>query len=372
MHKFFVVTAPGFEAELDSEIKSFHSLFGWDEEYKIVSTQKGGVEFHSNRAESVYFNQYTKLATRVLVRWDEFHCVFFSDLEKKLKAHPLVKWFKNKSRVFVKVNSRKSKLGQEKKIFEVFKRVYTDFELISKASETQDGDFTLFVDFFEDMCTLSIDTSGEPLYKRSLNKQVSFGSMRETIAHWALLKLMASESPWKEPTILVDPFAGSGTLLLESQNTGLNKKREYTFQKIKAFSDVKPPEEKGISFAQWPFVETIGIESDPEIFEILKSNTQGLKNAKLHLMKNEDYKNTHKQRVWIFSNMPYGKQVKSDTLKSMMANMKSVFKPQVLAVFHPEAIKDKEALSALHFPITNGGLKIYLSVLTYASPTYIR
>jgi putative N6-adenine-specific DNA methylase len=369
MSKYFAVTAPGFEAELESEIKMFHSVFGWDEGLKILATQKGGVEFESPFSESVYFNQYSKLATRLLIRWDEFHCVFFSDLEKKLKQRSLSKWFKNKSRIFVKVNSKKSKLGQEKKIFEVFKRVYVDFELIPKASEAEEDDYTLFVDFFEDMCTLSIDTSGPALYKRSMDKKVSFGSMRETIAHWALNKMVAADSPWKAPTVLIDPFAGSGTLLLESQNAGINKKREFTFQKLKAFADLKPLVVGPKQFSALPFVKFVGIESDPETFDILKSNMNAFPSAdRLTLLniKNEDYKDSHAERVWIFSNLPYGKQVKSDNLKNMIQTMKSVFKPQLLAVFHPEPIKDKEALSALHSPVINGGLKINLSILVYA------
>ncbi len=364
MSKFFAVTSPGFEDELELEIQKFHSLFSLEAGLKILSRQKGGVEFESDSLDSVQYNQFTKLATRLLIRWDEFHCVFFSDLEKKLKQRSLAKWFKNKSRIFVKVNSRKSKLGQEKKIFEVFKRVYLDFELIQKASDAEESDFTLFVDFFEDTCTLSIDTSGAPLYKRSMDKKVSFGSMRETIAQWALLKMTAHESPWKEPTVLIDPFAGSGTLLLESQNVGLNQKREYTYEKLKVFADLKLLSNEKIKWANLPFVKTVGIEADPETFAILESNTKS-KNISVNSMKNEDYRQSHSHRVWVFSNLPYGKQVKSETLKNMMANMKSVFKPQLLAVFHPEPVKDKEALSALHFPVINGGLKITLSVLTY-------
>lgn len=368
MPKFFAVTAPGFEEGLESEIKNFHSLFSWEDGLKILSTQRGGVEFESRFQESVYFNACSRLATRMLIRWDEFHCVFFSDLEKKLKQRSLTKWFKNKSRVFVKVNSKKSKLGQEKKIFEVFQRVYVDFDLIPKASDAEEDDFTLFVDFYEDMCSLSIDTSGPALYKRSMDKKVSFGAMRETIAHWALLKMMTVDSPYKEPTVLIDPFAGSGTLLLESQHAGLNQKRSYTYQKLKEFADLKPLPEDRHAFAKWPFTELVGIENDPETFEILKSNLTSLsKTTKVSLynQKNEDYKGKHDQRVWVFSNLPYGKQVKSDTLKSMMASLKSVFKPQLLAVFHPEPIKDREALSALHFNVVNGGLKITLSILTY-------
>ncbi len=368
MPKFFAVTSPGFESELDLEIKMFHSLYGFEEGLKILSTQKGGIEFQSEFNESVYFNQYSKLATRVLLRWDEFHCVFFSDLEKKLKQRSLAKWFKNKSRVFVKVNSKKSKLGQEKKIYEVFQRVYTDFELIQKAGDAQETDFTLYVDFFEDTCTLSVDTSGPALYKRSLDKKVSFGSIRETIVHWAFAKMKAVDSPWKEPTVLIDPFAGSGTLLLESQNAGINCQREYSFQKMKMFSDLKPLSDKSIKPAVMPFTALVGIESDPETFEILKENLSALsKKAKIALenTKNEDYQKIHEERIWIMSNLPYGKQVKSDSLKKILSNMKTVFKPQLIAVFHPEAIKDNEAQNALHFPVTNGGLKIYLSVLTY-------
>lgn len=364
MPKFFAVTAPGFEKELGEEIQKFHSFFELENEFKIVASQKGGVEFESGALDSVHFNQFSKLATRLLIRWDEFHCVFFSDLEKKLKQRTLAKWFKSKSRIFVKVNSRKSKLGQEKKIFEVFSRVYSDFELIAKASDAEEDGFTLFVDFFEDVCTLSIDTSGAPLYKRSLDKKVSFGSMRETIAQWALLKMIEVASPWKEPTVLIDAFAGSGTLLLESKNVGLNQKRNYSYQKLKVLADIKPISTSKLSWVELPFVKRVAIESDPDTAKILQDNLDA-SDIDVFSMRNEDYPEKHTQRVWVFSNLPYGKQVKSDTLKSMMTSLKATFKPQLLAVFHPEPVKDRDAQGAFHFPVVNGGLKITLSILTY-------
>ncbi|MBL7545826.1 MAG: hypothetical protein JNL11_18560 [Bdellovibrionaceae bacterium] len=368
MPKFFAVTAPGFESEMESEIKNFHAIYEYDHGFQILSSQKGGVEFQSDVKESVYLNLYSKLATRILVRWDEFHCVFFSDLEKKLRGRSLSEWFPPKSRVFVKVNSRKSKLGQEKKIFEVFNRVYSGYELLSKASESEESDFILLVDFFEDVCTLSIDTTGPALYKRMLDKKVSFGSMRETIAQWALRKIHTLDSPWKEPTVLIDPFAGSGTLLLESQNVGINTHRSYTFSKLVFFKELKPLDKSFISFSKLPFIKLVGIESEHETFDILQQNLRKISNGvKVELFhgKNGDYENSHSERIWIFSNLPYGKQVKSETLKDMMKTLKLVFKPQLLALFHPEPVKDKEALHALHFPVINGGLKITLSILIY-------
>ena len=67
----------------------------------------------------------------------------------------------------------------------------------------------------KDEVTISLDTSGTPLHKRGYRTLTSEAPIRETLAA-ALIML----TPWKKDRILVDPFCGSGTFLIEAAMMG--------------------------------------------------------------------------------------------------------------------------------------------------------
>ncbi len=62
-----------------------------------------------------------------------------------------------------------------------------------------------------DTVTMSVDTTGEPLHKRSWRTETVGASLRPTIAAAALLL-----SEWDPATPVIDPFAGSGTFVVEA------------------------------------------------------------------------------------------------------------------------------------------------------------
>lgn len=60
-------------------------------------------------------------------------------------------------------------------------------------------------------CTLSLDSSGEPLYKRGYKEQLTDAPISEVLAAGILLK-----AGWDGSRDLVDPMCGSGTFLVEA------------------------------------------------------------------------------------------------------------------------------------------------------------
>jgi putative N6-adenine-specific DNA methylase len=86
-----------------------------------------------------------------------------------------------------------------------------------------------------DTVTLSIDTTGEPLHKRSWRTETVGASLRPTLAAAAILA-----SAWDPTTPVVDPFAGSGTFVIEA---GL-------------IAAARPPSEgRSYAFHRWPSFE---------------------------------------------------------------------------------------------------------------------
>ena len=85
-----------------------------------------------------------------------------------------------------------------------------------------------------DTCTVSADTSGEPLHRRGYRQEVSRAPLRETLAA-GILVLAGYDGV--EP--LVDPMCGSGTFLIEG--AWMSQRRAPGLQRAFAFESQKYP-----------------------------------------------------------------------------------------------------------------------------------
>lgn len=96
-------------------------------------------------------------------------------------------------------------------------------------------DIRIEVHLFRETCTLSIDTSGEALYKRGYRTGGHQAPLNEILAAALVLK-----SGWDGSTTLLDPMCGSGTILTEAamiaHKIAPNLKRDdFAFKKFKSY-----------------------------------------------------------------------------------------------------------------------------------------
>jgi len=86
-----------------------------------------------------------------------------------------------------------------------------------------------------DMCSVGIDTSGDPLHKRGYRKRVVLAPLKETIAASLLFF-----SGWNRKYALLDPFCGSGTIAIEAALYALDfapgLMRRFAFEAMPAIS----------------------------------------------------------------------------------------------------------------------------------------
>jgi putative N6-adenine-specific DNA methylase len=99
---------------------------------------------------------------------------------------------------------------------------------------TEDAPVTVRARIVDNLVTLSVDTSGEPLHKRGHKQAVGRAPMRETMA--ALL-LRACGYVGSEPVL--DPMCGSGTFVIEAAEmaAGLapGRSRGFAFERLASF-----------------------------------------------------------------------------------------------------------------------------------------
>ena len=100
--------------------------------------------------------------------------------------------------------------------------------------DTQWPDVRVFAHLTSEHCTLYIDTSGEPLFKRGWREDKGEAPLKETLA-----AAMIAASGWDGTTPLYDPCCGSGTIAIEAAQVACNiapgSLRRFGFEKLLAF-----------------------------------------------------------------------------------------------------------------------------------------
>jgi len=86
-------------------------------------------------------------------------------------------------------------------------------------------------------CTVSLDSSGEPLYKRGYKSERNLAPLNEVLAAGLVLL-----SGWNRESNFADPMCGSGTILIEAALIAYNippciLRKEYGFQKWNDFDE---------------------------------------------------------------------------------------------------------------------------------------
>jgi putative N6-adenine-specific DNA methylase len=179
----------------------------------MTATVAGGVEFTAP-FDAVYFvNLHLRTALRILLRIDTFTACSYPELYNKCRR---IRWelYAGFSRnVNFEVTAKKSRLHHAGHVAEtVFSAVADSMKTLGVGvKQTEDAPIRFFVRMYDDECTLSIDTSGELLYKRGYHAATAKAPLRESIA--AALLMAAG---WERYGCIADPLCGSGTFIIEA------------------------------------------------------------------------------------------------------------------------------------------------------------
>lgn len=231
--RLFLVCHPGLEHWLGEELAEL----GYSSHRVIV----GGIELDGSWQDIAFLNYWVRGATRVLVRIAEFSAVHFSQLDKRSRQIAWQDWLAKGSQVVVEATSKRSKLYHSKGIAQ---RVGGAANSALSTREDIGSSATVHVRLVNDWCQVSLDTSGEPLYKRGGKQEIGKAPMRETMA---ALFLRAARFDPQRPVF--DPMCGSGTFVLEAagrasgQVAGIN--RDFAYQLWPSTVDVDTDALKG-------------------------------------------------------------------------------------------------------------------------------
>lgn len=174
----------------------------------------GTIEYTGDFTDLVKSNIWLRSAERVFLKMRSFEAHDFEDLFQGTLSVDWENFIPKNAFIHVTGKSVKSKLKSvshcqsivKKAIIESLKRKHkVDW------FEENGPHYKIEISLLNDVATLAIDTSGAGLHKRGYREKSGIAPLRETTAA-ALVYL----SRWRSNRQLIDPFCGSGTILIEA------------------------------------------------------------------------------------------------------------------------------------------------------------
>jgi len=224
MEKLFAFCAPGLEPFIALELfqlvligshcpsQSEKFLTGSGPQY-----ESGGIEFQGSLHDVYRANLYLRTASRVLVRLGEFYASAFPELRRKASRLLWENYLAPERPIALRVTCKKSRLYHEGAVAERLEGAIADRlgnpPPVQKYHEDSGTELPqlIVVRLVDNLCTISIDSSGALLHRRGYRLATAKAPLRETLA-----SAMVMASGWDTISPLLDPFCGSGTIPIEA------------------------------------------------------------------------------------------------------------------------------------------------------------
>ena len=361
--EIFITTQLGLEHLLYDEIKKF--------EFTNPVLLVGGVSITGDWVDVWKANMYLRGATKVLARIGEFRAFHLAQLDKRARKFPwhitIPQGISIKAEV---VTNRKNKIYHAGAAVERIERAISE-EIGSKiAGSVSSADIVFKIRIIDNNVIISIDTSGDGLYKRGYKLATGKAPIRENIASLALYYCGYTGN---EPVL--DPMCGSGTFIIEaaeiSRNLMPGRNRKFSFQNLNSYDEklvdyfIKKWENKISEFTFF------GMDRNHNVVE---HSIQNSKRAGI-----DDISNFKAQSIerlsrpkgpegLVIVNPPYGSRIgkKKDlfslyrTFGEKMKNEFSGWRVGMITSDNALAQSTKLPLISSELAISNGGLKIHL------------
>ena len=230
---FVAKTFSGLEEELATELK----IFGAEN----VEVIKRGVKFEGTKEVLYRANYLARTAIRILTPIAEFKVTDEQSLYDQVKA---INWseimthkqtFVMSSDVFHSQidHSLFASLKAKDALVDHFREKIRRRPSVDK----ENADIYINVHISHNVCTISLDSSGESLHKRGYRIGADKAPLNEVLAA-GLIKL----SGWKGDVDFYDPMCGSGTIVIEAAMLAMNipagyYRESYAFEKWPDFDE---------------------------------------------------------------------------------------------------------------------------------------
>jgi len=181
----------------------------------------GGAMFEGTFEDAFRANLWLRTCDRIMLVMGQFKATTFEELFQGVKAIGWEKFLPEDARFPIRAKCVKSTLMSPSDVQKISKRAMVERMKGAYGLDWFDETGVLFqidISIRDDIVTVSMDSSGEPLSKRGYRTWNGEAPIRETLA--AALILQSGWHPWQR---LYDPCCGTGTLLVEAAFIALGR-----------------------------------------------------------------------------------------------------------------------------------------------------
>lgn len=311
--KIIIKTSFGLEQALESELKQF--------DISNIEIGNRAISFNGNKTDLYRLNLWLRTANRILVPIATFRINSDNDLYEKVKKIDWNSYFDVKqtfaidSTVFSPIfnHTKYAAFKTKDAIVDLFREKYGIRPSVN--TENPDIRINLHIDA-ENNCTISLDSSGDPLFKRGYRDSRSIAPIKEDLAAGLILL-----SDWDKKSTFIDLFCGSGTILIEAamiaKNIPPNIKREkFGFMNWKDYDQKLFHQlKKEASELEIPLEnKIIGVEISGRVLGMARANIASANLLNVIELHKKDFRefSAPKDKGVILSNPPYGERITDD------------------------------------------------------------
>jgi putative N6-adenine-specific DNA methylase len=365
-HTFFTVVAPGLASVLREEL---NALF---QGRKEILEAEGGLEFQGTVEDCYKANLHLRTASRIIMRIGSISARDFQTLEGKLSEFPWELYLPSGTIPEIRVTVKKSKLYHSDAVAQriresLLKKQGWEQAVISPSSPA------IHVRGINDRFEISVDSSGELLYKRGLTSSGAKAPLRETLAA-GLLRIAGYDGAMP----LMDPMCGSGTFSREAALMVLNIPpgwfRNFAFTQWPCFRDgrfrhLRRAADNDIRTLEEPLIFTS--DKDQESMDRFETSILSTPLSPCIQRTSQDFFDIEPSDIFskkglVIINPPYGLRLGSEhTSKALIRRIFKRFETRyrgwrgaVLSPFDKTGIKAPAYMK--QHPVFHGGLSLYL------------
>ena len=319
--------AAGVEALVGNELRDL----GYE-----VQVENGRVRFEGTAKDIAKTNLWLRVADRIKIVVGEFEATTFDDLFEKTKALPWDDYIPMDGAFPIAGKSVKSTLYSvpdvqrivNKAVAEKIKEAYFRRGMLPETG----AKYPIEVSIRKDHTMLTLDTTGDSLFKRGYRTEKGGAPLKENLAA-ALIAL----TTWRKDRPFVDPTCGSGTIPIEAALIGRNIapgfNRSFLCEAWDWMSEDMWEEVRADADEQADYdteLDILGFDIDGRMIEIAKRNAleAGLAHdIEFKQMQVADF-TTDKDFGIMISNPPYGDRLGEDeSVHKLYREMGDVFRP---------------------------------------------
>ncbi|WP_439683526.1 23S rRNA G2445 N2-methylase RlmL [Cupriavidus oxalaticus] len=284
---FFAPCPRGLESALAEELREIAARPGLAAlaPFTVHQEVPGGVNFSGEMAAAYAVNLHSRIASRVLMRVAARGYRHEDDIYNLARGVQWEQWFSPDESLRVDITAHKSPLRSLNFIALRVKDGVCDAmrdRLGARPSvDTVSPDVRIYAHLTERDCTLYLDTTGEPLFKRGWRTEKGEAPLKENLA--AGILRLAGWVPGQTFRPFYDPMCGSGTFLIEAAQVALGiapgGSRSFAFEWLKgvdrkAWQKLKDDAQRARMLASADELQVVGSDISTDMLAITQANWQ--------------------------------------------------------------------------------------------------